>query len=112
VVPGGAATVETHGAAIDQALGIERRGALHLRPEADLGVFLGARDARSGLAQRGNDFLGVVADGGYDPHPGHDHSPHLGLDSRLVLIAGRNRYRMDRRLNAGAGSLSGSGRRS
>ncbi len=42
---------------------IERRRAVHLAAEAELGEFLGARDAGLGLAQAGQNFLRVVADG-------------------------------------------------
>ena len=42
---------------------IERRHALHLAAEAALGEFLGVADAGFGLAQAGQNFLRVVADG-------------------------------------------------
>ena len=43
VVPGGAAAEEAHGAAVDATCRIERRRAVHLAAEAELGVFVGAR---------------------------------------------------------------------
>ena len=43
--------------------GIERRRALHLAAEAELGKSSARDDAGFGLAQAGQDFLRVVADG-------------------------------------------------
>ena len=63
VVPGRALPEEAHGAAVDRARRIERRRAVHLAAEAVLGEFLGARDAGLGLAQAGQHFLRIVADG-------------------------------------------------
>ncbi len=40
------------------------------------GIGLGARNARFRLPQARQHFLGVVADGGDDPHPGDDDAPH------------------------------------
>jgi hypothetical protein len=54
---------------------------VHLAAEAELGVFVGARDAGLRLAQARQHFLGVVADGRDDAHPGDDNPPH----DRLVL---------------------------
>ena len=76
MIPGGAAAKETHGAAVDDLVRIERRRAMHLAAEAEFGVFVGARDAGLGLAQTGQDFLRVVADGRDDAHPGDDDSSH------------------------------------
>ena len=76
VVPGGAAAEEAHGAPIDGLARIERGRAVHLAAEAELGVFVGAHDAGVRLAQRGQHFLRVVADGRDDAHPGDDHPPH------------------------------------
>src|SRR6185437_858272 len=63
MVPGGAAAEKTHGAAINRRRRIERRRALHLAAEAELGEILRPADAGLGLAQAGQNFLGVVADG-------------------------------------------------
>ena len=54
---------EAHGPPVDRLGRIERRRAVHLAAEAELGVVLRARDARFGLAQAGQHFLRVVADG-------------------------------------------------
>ena len=62
MVPGGAAAEEAHGAAVDRFARIERRRAVHLAAEAELGVLVGAHDAGLGLAQARQHFLGVVAD--------------------------------------------------
>ena len=62
VVPGGAAAEEAHGAAVDRLGRIERRRAVHLAAEAELGVFVGLHDAGLGLAQARQHFLRVVAD--------------------------------------------------
>ena len=87
VVPGGAAAEKAHGAAIDRFARVERRRAVHLGAEAKLGIFVGAHDAGPRFAQRGQDFLGVVADGRDNAHSGDDHPPHL----RLVTISFRLR---------------------
>ena len=50
MIPGGAAAEKAHRAAIDDFGRIERRRAVHLRAETELGVVLGARDA--GFASR------------------------------------------------------------
>ena len=47
MVPGRAAAEEAHGAAVDHLVGIERRRAVHLAAEAELGVFVGARRCRT-----------------------------------------------------------------
>ena len=62
MVPGRAAAEEAHGAAIDRLFRIERGRAVHLTAKAELGVFVGARNAGLGLAQARQNFLGVVAD--------------------------------------------------
>ena len=59
---------------------------MHLAAEAELGVFVGARDAGLGLAQVRQNFLGVVADGRDDAHPGDDDPSHACL-VRIVLRA-------------------------
>jgi hypothetical protein len=63
VVPRCAATKKAQGAAIDGLLGIERRRAVNLAAESELGVFLRSDDARLCLTQAGENLLGVVADG-------------------------------------------------
>ena len=63
MIPGGAPAEEAHGAAIDRASAIERRRAVHLAAEAELGEFVGARNAGLRFAQARQHFLRVVADG-------------------------------------------------
>ena len=63
MIPGRAFAEEAHRAAVDHAGRIERRRTLHLRAEAKLGVFLGARDAGFRLVKARKHFLGVVSDG-------------------------------------------------
>jgi hypothetical protein len=62
VIPGGAAAEKTHGATVDRFASVQRRCAVDLRAETKFGVFLGAHYARLCLAQRGQHFLGIVAD--------------------------------------------------
>ena len=76
VVPGRAAAVEAHGAAVDHLFRIEARGAVDLAAEAELLVIRSLADAGLRLAQRGENFLRVVADGRDDAHPGDDDAPH------------------------------------
>src|SRR6185437_15627993 len=53
--------------------------AVHLAAEAELGVLVGARDARLRFAQARQHFLRTVADGRNDAHPGDDDPPHASL---------------------------------
>jgi hypothetical protein len=62
MIPGGAATEEAHGAAVDRLGRIEPGCALHLAAKAELGIVLGAADAGFGLPQARQHFLRVVAD--------------------------------------------------
>src|ERR1700724_308828 len=82
MVPGGAAGMETHRAAIDDAAGVERRRAVNLAAKAELGVFLRLDDAGLGLPQGGKHFLAVVPDRGHNPHSGDDDASHA---SKLLL---------------------------
>jgi len=50
------------GATVDRVFPVEGRRSVHLTAKAELGVFFGARNARPGLAQARQNFLGVVAD--------------------------------------------------
>ena len=84
MVPGGAAAEKAHGAAVDRLAGIEGGRAVHLGAEAELGIFVGAHDARFRFAQRSQHFLRVVADGRDDAHPGDDHPPHLASSASFV----------------------------
>src|SRR5215211_3872566 len=45
MIPGRAYAEETHGAAVDDFGRVERGRAVHLAADAELGVFVGARDA-------------------------------------------------------------------
>jgi hypothetical protein len=76
MVPGRAAAVEAHGAAVDHFLGAQGRRPVDLAAEAEAGVVLGPAHARLRLAQRRHNFLRVVADGRDDAHPGDDDAPH------------------------------------
>ena len=62
VIPGGAAAMEAHGAAIEDFLGLQRRRARHLTAEAELGVGVAARDAGAPGLQARKHFLGIIAD--------------------------------------------------
>src|SRR5215813_14703564 len=57
VVPGGAAAVEAHCAAVDRPCRVERGRAVHLAAEAELGVLVGARDPGLRFAQAREHFL-------------------------------------------------------
>ena len=63
VAEGRALGQEPRGAAVDHRLPVDVRLAVHLAAEAELGIFRRGRDAGPGLAQGGQDFVGVVADG-------------------------------------------------
>ena len=63
VIPRRALAEEAHRAAVDHVGRIERRRALHLRAEAELGIFLRARNAGLRLMEARKHFLGVVSDG-------------------------------------------------
>ena len=62
---------------------IERRRAGDMAAEAVRGVVLGERNAALGLVKARQHFLGVVADGGDDPHPRHDDPLHCNLSLSL-----------------------------
>ncbi len=89
MVPGGAGGVKAHGAAVDDLFRIERRGAMDLAAEAEFGIFLGAHDSRSRRAQRGRDFLGIIADRGDNADAGDDDASHDVLLVDGVLKPGR-----------------------
>ena len=78
-------------AAIDDFARVERRHAVHLRAEAELGVFIRTNDARLRLAQRCDNFLGRVADRRHDAHAGDDDSSHCSNSSGVGAISGRLR---------------------
>ena len=81
VIPGGAFAEEAHRTPIDHAGRIERRRALHLGAEAELGILFRARDSRLRLMEARKHFLGVVSDGRDNAHPRDDNPPH----DRLAL---------------------------
>jgi hypothetical protein len=81
VIPGGAFAQETHRAPIDDAGRVERGRTLHLGAEAELGIFIRARDSGLRLVKARQHFLGVVSDGRDDAHPRDDNPPH----DRLAL---------------------------
>ena len=76
VVPGGAAAVEAHGAAVDHGRRIELRRAVDAAAETEPGVVLGGGDAGLRLAQTRGHLLGGVPDGGDDAHAGDDNALH------------------------------------
>ena len=53
VIPSRTATEKAHRTAIDRFARVERGRAVHMTPEAKLGVFVGAHNAGFRLAQRG-----------------------------------------------------------
>ena len=53
------------------------RFAMDLAAEAELGIVIGLDDSRPCFPQRGDDFLGVVADARHNTHAGHDNAFHL-----------------------------------
>ena len=63
MIPAGADGVETHGATVHDFRRIERRRAMHLAAETELGVFVGARNAGLRFTQARQHLLGVAADG-------------------------------------------------
>ena len=67
MVPGRAAGMETHRAAIDDAAGVERRRAVNLAAKAEFGVCVRLDDAGFSLPQRGEHLLAVVPDRGHNP---------------------------------------------
>ena len=69
---------------------IERRLTLHLRTEAELGIFLSPRNARLRLVKARKHFLGVVSDGRDDAHPGDHNPPHDSLASIVVFVVMRS----------------------
>ena len=79
VIPRRALTEETHRTAVDHRRGIDRRRTLHLRTEAEFGIFLSPRNARLRLVKARKHFLGVVSDGRDDTHPGDHNPPHDSL---------------------------------
>jgi hypothetical protein len=84
MVPRATAREEAHGAAVDQFGRIERRRTPDLGAEAVFGEGIGKADAGSGIAKRGRDLIGVVADGGYDAEAGDNDASHgVLLDGRL-----------------------------
>src|SRR5690606_12465641 len=76
MIPGGAAAMKAHGATVDHGFHVDVGSAVNLAAKPDLGIFLCPDDAGPALAKRGQDFLAVVADRGYDPHTGYRYSSH------------------------------------
>ena len=63
MIPGSTFAEKPHRAAIDDAGRIERRRALYLGAETELGIFVRARNAGFRLMEARKHFLGVVSDG-------------------------------------------------
>ena len=57
---------------------------MNLAAEAELRIVLGLDDSGFRLAQRGQNFLNIVADARHDAQTGDDDTPHLLLLLRLV----------------------------
>ena len=89
VIPRRAFAEEAHRAAVDHLGRIERRRALHLGAETELGIFFRARDPGLRLVEARKHFLGVVSDGRDDTHPRDDNPPHdrLALPLRFCVMA-------------------------
>src|SRR5205807_7776368 len=81
-VPGRAAAMETHRAAIDDAAGLECWRAVNLAAKAEFGIFVRLDDAGFGLPQGGEHLLGVVSDRGDNPHSGDGDASHA---AKLLL---------------------------
>src|SRR6201994_5159156 len=79
MIPGRALAEEAHRAAVHHVGRIERRRTLHLRTEAELGIFLSTGNPGARLMEACQHFLAVVADGRDDAHPGDDNPPHVRL---------------------------------
>ena len=71
--------METHCAAVHQRFDVDFRRAMHLTAETQFRIIFGAGNAGLRLTQRSRDFLGIVANRGYDPHTRYDHTPHRVL---------------------------------
>ena len=80
--PSGSAAMKTHRPTVDVGHAVVGGRALDLATEAELAELLRRGNPRSCLAQRRKRRLRRVADGGDDPHPGHDDAPHAVLRSR------------------------------
>ena len=80
---------------------------MHLAAETEPRIIVGAHDAGFGLAQRGQHFLGIVADARNDTHTGDDDTAHDGL-SDASLQAWRRRVETEptRRSDACIDSLA------
>ena len=74
---------------VDDRRRINRRRTLHLRTEAELGIFLSPRNARLRLVKARKHFLGVVSDGRDDAHPGDHNPPHDSLAYIVVFLVMR-----------------------
>ena len=67
---------------------------MHLAAEPHLGVALGSNDAGLRGAERVQDLLGRIADGGHDPHPRDDDTSHdLGTPDEPAGCRGSDRGR-------------------
>ena len=72
----GAVALKAPGPAVDDGVEIDLQAAMNLAAEIHPCVVVGRDDAGLGFAQRGDDFLAVVADGRNDAHPGYDDAAH------------------------------------
>src|SRR5581483_2175238 len=86
VIPRSTLPEEAHRTAVDHRRRIERRRTRYLRPETQLGIFLGPRNARLRLVEACKHFLGVVSDRRDDTHPGDHNPPHDSLALLVVFL--------------------------
>ncbi len=91
MIPRSPLAEEAHRAPVDDIGRIEGRGALHLRTEAELGVFFRTGDTGFRLMKARKHLLGVVSDGRDDTHPRDDNPPHDRL--ALPLCSSVKMYR-------------------
>ena len=75
----GALGEKAGGAAVDQGLPVDLRRRVNLGPEAKLGVFRRGDNAGSGLTERRQHLVGVVADGRDDTQSGDDDAAHVAF---------------------------------
>jgi hypothetical protein len=76
MVPRCSAAMKTHCPSIDDLFGAKSRRSMDLRAKAERGKSFGPRNPRFACVKTGCNFLGVVADRGYDAHAGDDNAPH------------------------------------
>ena len=101
MVPGRAATVEAHGAAIDKRLDIDLRRAMDMAAEVQISVFLCETDTGTALVQGGRDLLRIIADGGDDSHSRDDDASHVQLPSAAIGARASPKRMLFKRFSSG-----------